>query len=229
MILLNELENMKYRHVLELIKNDEQYDKKRSVISAREVYDLCYKRYLLAEQILMPLKEKIGKEVNITDISLNSGMEEYISFLIKYIKNEKEYILVLSSLDYQDIEIVTSDDLISNREFIDDNRKIILNTFNDIMDSHLDNEIMISSTTKRYAINDTCNLFTIKDADIFLLENRKSDYKENALPYPIRIKCNYPKLKELLQDEKNRLAIYDHIKIYESTIPNLLTKKLTYR
>ena len=74
--ILGEIESMKYRFVLDLIKNTEHYDKKRSVITAEEAFKLCYNRYLLMQKILMPLKRKLGERVDVTDISFANGNQD---------------------------------------------------------------------------------------------------------------------------------------------------------
>ena len=68
----------------------------------------------------------------------------------------------------------------------------------------IDDEILVKSTTGRFAIKDNCDTFTISDTDgkIFRLEGRYSNYEKTGLLYePARLVCNYPKLKELLLDD----------------------------
>ena len=74
--LLNELEGIKYNSILDLIKNDELYDKKRNTLTAEEVFKMCQDRYNNVEEILQPLRKKLGENIEIIDIGFANGMQD---------------------------------------------------------------------------------------------------------------------------------------------------------
>ena len=232
MSILQEFENMKYRCVLDLIKNEEAYDKKRAVINGLDAFKLCHNRYLLMQQILIPLKHKLGERVEITDISFANGMQDDFSILIKYAKDGKNYLFTLANQDYEDISIVSSDLTLQKENFAKDNKRIIMKTFKDIDNNSLDEDITLTSTTGKFVIRDNCDSFLIQDSakKIFSIEGKYSVYeKSGALFDSSKINCNYPKLKEMLSDCWNGVAIYEHLHIYKDNVPKQLTKKLTHR
>ena len=229
MSILQEFENMRYRYVLDLIKNEEQYDKKKVVITAEEAFKLFYKRYLLMKEILLPLKKKLGEKVEVTDISFVNGMQDDMSIVIKYTKEEKNYVLALSNLDYEDITIISTDVIVSQEQFVDVNKRIIIDTFRNISNNGLDEENIIKSTTKKFIIKDNCDKFKICDIDekVFGMEGSYSIYEKNGSIFDLsKITCNYSKLKEMLSNSENGLAIYQHMHIYEEDIPKELIKKI---
>ena len=231
MSILQELENLKYRSVLDLIKNNEQYNKKNEVFSAKDVFKMCYERYQLMQQVLLPLKEKLGDQIDVTDISFANGMQDDMNILVRYTKGEKQYLLAISN-QFPDIEVVSSDIVAQNESFVKANRGIIFKTFRNINENNLANEVVIKSTTGKFILKDNCDSFTIQDNEekIFTLSNKYSSYEKNKSLFPTsKLECNFPKLKELLGKEENAIAIYDHLKVYENKIPGDLIKKLTYR
>ena len=232
MSILQEFENMKYRFVFDLIDKEEQYDKKRDVITGTEIFNMCLERYKIMQEILLPLKQKLGNRVDVIDITSVSGCDNDNGIIVNYKKDDKRYFITISNLDYEDIDVMASDSTVQTENFIENNRKMILQIFRDIDDNNLDDDITIKSTTGKFLIVDNCDCFSIKDIDtrVFSIDSKYSTYEKNGNTIsPKKIACNVPKLKELLEKEDNIKLIYDHIRIYESSIPNALTKKLTYR
>lgn len=228
MSIIQDLESLKYRFVLDLFKNNEQYDKKKSVLTALETFNLCYNRYLLLQQILTPLKEKLGGEIDITDISFINGMQGEMSFLVKYLKDGKQYQLSISGLDFQDINILSSDLKIQNSNFIEANRGIILRTFKKLDEESLNNEIVVKSTSGKFVVGDNSDVFSIKNVDgrLFSLKNKYSIYDKTKSLSSSNLECNFPKLKELIMKDGNILALYQHIHVYEDSLPRELIKKI---
>ncbi len=230
--ILQDIENLKYRYVLDTINGEEQYDKKRSVITGMDAYKMCLDRYNLLQKVLSPLKKRLGDRVDVTDIAFIKSNDDENGIIVKYIKNNQLYFLSLSNLDYEDVNVIGTDEKVKNSDFIDTNRRIILQTFRDISDNSLDDDIIVKSTTGRFTIKDNCDSFSIKDTEgkIFTIDGKYSDYKKNGIiSNPSKLLCNFPKLKELLSQEEVVLSLYQHIHIYEDTFPKELTKKLTYR
>ncbi len=229
MNLIQEIESMKYRYVLDLINKDEPYDKKRSVITGEDAFNLCYNRFLLMLQVLEPLMSKVGGDYVITDISVTNEAEDDMNIFIKYLKKDRQHILSISCLDYQDIRIVSSDEDVQMDKFGVVNKKIILKTFRDIIDNSLDEEIMLKSTSGKFVVRDNCDFFNIKsfDGKMFSMDKKYVDYeKVGSLLIPTRVECNYPKLKEMLLNENNGLALCQHLRIYEEIVPKELIKKI---
>ncbi len=232
MSILQEFESMKYRFVLDLIDKEEQYDKKRDVLTGTEAFNMCFERYKLMQEILLPLKKKLGDRVDVTDITFVNGCDNENGIIVNYKKDDKRYFITISNLDYEDIDVMVSDSKVQTENFIENNRNIILQIFRDISDNNLDEDINIKSTTGKFTIIDNRDYFTIKDTDskVFSIGSRYSIYeKKGNIISPQKLVCNFPKLKELLDNEDNIKLIYDHIRIYESNDSKGLTKKLTYR
>lgn len=232
MSIFHEFESMKYRFILDLIKNEEQYDKKRSVITAFDAYNMCYERFQLMQEVFIPLKKKLGSKVDVTDISFIDSGDEEEGIIVKYLKDGKQYFISISNIGDVDISIVASDTRLQKEDFVEVNRGIILNTFKDIRYNSLDTDILLKSTSGKVVISDNCDCFNISDPDkkILSIEGKYSVYdKTKSLTNSINLSCNYSKLRELLLNEENLLALYQHIHIYENDFPKELTKKLTNR
>lgn len=229
--ILNELEGIKYRPVFDLIKNDEEYDKKRRCLTAEETFALFHRRFLKMCELLTPLKEKLGKNIVILSIDFNHGMQEYITIVIKYIRDGKQYILSITNLEFELYDIITSDDTIDTNIFLLNNKKIFTNIFKGIDVYSLYDPIIIKSTSKKFAIIDNCDAFTIGDSDskLFSVSSKHSIYEQEKKLYDYsKINCNFPKLNELLRDSNCAFAIYKHLHVYEEDAVNTLSKKLIY-
>ncbi len=231
MSILGELKSRKeYQSVLELIKKEEAHNKKRPVIPAEEVFRRCFNRYLKIQRVLLPLKKKLGERVDVTDISFTNGMQEDTAITIKYEKEGKSYVLGLSSSDYEDVVILSSDDVAKQEYFVDHNKDIILDAIKGINQDSLSDEITLKSTSGLFSIKDNCDSFIIRDTDnkILSLEGKYSTYEKTGNFFnPAKIVCNYPKLKEILLENGGGLFLYQHLLVYEDTLPNMLIKKLT--
>ena len=231
MSLFRELESIKYASVVDLIKHDENYDKKRNILNGEEVFKLCNNRYKIMQNILLPLKEKLGKNIEITDIGFAHGMQDDMNIVVKYENNSQTSFFTITNFDYSDIDIVSSDDGLEKYDFIMTNKKIILDIFSQIYEESLDSEFYINSTSKKFVIADNCRSFIIKDINekIFSIEKLHSLYtKNNLMYYNDRTDSVYSKLKDLLLNEDNVLNIYQHIHIYEEDFPKILIKKTNW-
>lgn len=232
MSIIQDLEALKYRSVIDLIRKEEPYDKNKNIISGDEAFTLCFNRYLILQEILLPLKEKLGKEVEVTDISFVNGMQNDIRIIIKYNRGNKQYTIALTNIENQDIEIIADDEIARKQGLIRSNKRIVLNAFYGIDENNLTDDITIKSTSGRFILHDNYDSFEIKDVDgkLFRLEKKYSSYvKDKSLTNPTKLECNFPKLRELLENEDNVLALYNHFHAYENMFPTSLIKKLTYR
>ena len=157
-------------------------------------------------------------------------MNILISINDKFREPAVQMLKSLSLHNNEFINVIASDPRVQKDSFVENNRRIILDTFKDISDNSLDEDIILKSTTGKLIIHDNCDIFTISDTDkkIFSFEDQYAGYDENSgLSILSSLTCNYPKLGELLMDEKNILALYQHIHIYEDDLPKQLIKKLT--
>ncbi len=231
MSFLGELRTKKeYQSVLELIKKEEQHNKNKIVVPAEEVFRKCYSRYLRIQKILLPLKLKLGERVDVTDISFSNGMQEDTAITIKYEKEGKPYVLGLSSSDYEDINIISSDVVVQQEYFVDHNKDIIIDAIKGINNDSLSDQVTLKSTSGIFTIIDNCDSFLIRDTDnrILSMEGKYSTYAKTGNFFnPAKLVCNYPKLKEVLLENGGALFIYQHLLVYEDDLPNVLTKKLT--
>ena len=227
--IIQELETLKYRFVLDLIKNDEPYDKDKKIINGKELFKLCHDRYLLLQEILLPIKKRLGNEIDITDIYFTNNFQDDNGIIVKYTRDDKQYFLAISNLGFEDISIVSSDIVVQNYGFVNANRRLILNTFKNIDTNLLDTEIKMNSTSNKFIAIDNCDSFVIKDVNekVFSIEGKHSNYeKNNQLSTLDKRLSIYPKLKEMLLDDEKISLIYEHLHFYEIDFPNHLTKKL---
>ena len=224
--LLDELD--KYRSISELIKTDENYDKKRNILTGEEVYKLCQDRYELLQEVLHPLKKKLGENIEIIDIGFVRGMQDDTHIGVRYNKNDKQNIFSISKSDFNDIEIKCSDELLEKLGFVRVNKKLILDTFKRIGEENLDEEVSINSTSKKFVINDTITKFVIRDAasKIFSIEGSHASFAKDGLMYnKEKINIGNPKIKESLENDENVMNVYRHLRVYEEDIPKVLIKK----
>ena len=224
--LLDELD--KNRPVLELIKNDESYNKKRSVLTGEEVFKLCQDRYELMQDILCPLKKKLGENIEITDISFAKAMQEESCIVVRYVKDDKQNYFFINKSDFNDVEVKSLDDRLEGLGFVLINKGIILDIFNQIDNDELDDYITINSTSNKFIVSDIMKKFVISDSarKLFSIEGSHSLYKKDGLMYNRDgIITQSPKLKEVLSSDENILNIYRHLRVYEEDIPKVLIKK----
>lgn len=223
--LLDELD--KYHSVFELIKNDESYNKKKSVLTGEEVFKLCQDRYKLMQGILRPLKKRLGENIEIIDIGFVNGMQGESIISIKYNKDDKLNGFSIINSDFSDIEIKASDDKLEKLNFVLLNKGIIKEVFDSVDKLELDQEIRINSTSKKFVISDILRRFIIKDATgkLLTIEGLHPLYIKEGLMYSKEsIITPNPKLKELLENEDNIMNIYRHLRVYEEDIPKILKK-----
>ena len=223
--ILGEIESIKYRPIVDLINSDETYDKKKKSLTGLDTFVLLHRRYLKLRDILSPLIEKMGKNIDIVDIDFVEGMQEETIISIKYVKNNKQQLLSISNFGFDQFEVNSSDKDIENEVFVQNNRKIFLNIFKAIDEYHLDDQISISSTSKKIIVTDLANNIILKDSEqkIFTLNTKHSRYEKKRLIIS-NINCNYPKLKELLGNEETVLSLYSHLHFYEEDVNKVLKK-----
>ena len=225
--LLDELD--KSRPVFELIKNDESYDKKKTVLRGDELFLLCQERYNKLQTILRPLEKRLGENIEITEISFAQiAEEESPRIVVRYQKDDLQSFFSISNLGLKDIEISSRDNKLESWGFVLINKGMILEIFNKINKESLDDEISINSTSKRFTIVDTMKNFSIKDitGKVLSIDGSHTLYAKEGIMYnKEKIVTTNPKLREVLLDDNNIMNIYQHIRVYEEDIPKILIKK----
>lgn len=227
--LLDEID--KYHSVFELIKNVESYDKKRNVLTGEEVFGLCHNRYKLMQALLHPLKKSLGNDIEITDIYFANGMQDDTCIVVRYNKDDKQNYFYISDAGLDVIEIMSTDSNFEKYGVLI-NKGIIKDIFKQINEDSLDSDVNITSTSKKFIVMDNLKSFIIKDSlsKLFTIEGTHSLYAKECLMYSKdKIVTPNTKLKESLLSDENILNIYRNLRVYEEDIPEVLTKKLTYR
>lgn len=227
-----DVQNINYRHILELIKNEENFDKNKRVISGLEAFYLCHKRYESLINVLLPLKNRLGENVVITSINFSNAMQDENGIAIKYIKNDKLYMMSFSLCDLGIVDISLSDQEIDSDFFLEENREVFLSMINELNQlGYIDYpEIILNSSSKKIIINDNCDDFNIRNNDekVFLLGTNHYLYeKDKKIFVPERIFSGNEKINEELLNEDNIQKIYNNIRIYEDDFPKMLIKKIT--
>ena len=224
--LLGELD--KYHAIFELIKNDEPYDKKQSVLNGEELFQLCQNRYDLLQEILKPLKKRLGENIEIIDIGFAKEMQEDTIIYVRYSKDGKQNYFTISNLYFDNIEISSTDNRLERYSFVLANREMIFDIFKQVYMDSLDSEININSTSKKFVITDKPNAFIINDTNSKLLtiEGTHTLYAKEGLMYnKEKIITPNTKLKEMLTNDDNIKNIYKHLHVYEEDVSKTLIKK----
>ena len=230
MSILNDLTDNRYRLVRDLINREEFYDKKRNVLNIDEVISLLHKRFIKMQEILLPLKERLGSEIEIVDINFVNDLQDAMCIVIKYIKNGKSYYLSVSNLELGQLDVSSSDSVVESERFIKNNKRIFFNVFKAIEEYDLDEKIDINSASKKFILTDCIDSYLISDKEnkLFSITGKHTTYNENeTLANQSNININYSKIRELLLKNNNYLKLYQNMRFYESDVSNTLLKKLT--
>ena len=227
MVMLQKIEKyVMYRAIIELLEHDEAYNKKRSVINGEELLKLCHERYLLMQELLFPLKEKLGKDIMITNISFAEGLQDDTCIIIEYMNGDKKGYVTLSHLEFDGVETIFNTGNKELKLLIDDNKGLILKTFEEAYRNSFDKEIRISSTSKQFTFNDDNEFFSLRDYlnnGSLLLKINHSDYEKKGQLYLLDDKISvYKNISKKIQESSDILS---HAKVYEDELPRVLIKK----
>ena len=229
---LLDLQSTKYRFVLDLIKNEEPYDKSMKVMSGLEALYLCHKRYEQLQNILAPLKNIIGNDIAITSVSFPNNMQDETGIAIRYVKDSKLCMMIIRLFDLEAFEISLSDPELDNEEFLEANRDVINGVIEELTRfEYMDEpELLFKSCSKKFIICDNCNDFVIKSVDEKSLSIGTNHYtydKEKKLFIPEKINSDNVTLKEELMNEEIIQKIYNNIRIDAEGFPKELIKKIS--
>lgn len=229
MVMLNKIEKyIAYRSALELIAHDEAYDKKKNVLSGEELFKLCYERYLLMEQVLLPLKEKLGKRIEITNVNFAEGIQDDTYIIVEYLNEGKKNYFTLSHLEYDGIETIFNTGDKEIKTFIDENKKDILEAFASAYRYSFDRDLCILTTSKQFAFTDDTQMFSLKDSlngQVLSISSSYTNYEKNHELYIPNATSRYNNLEKVISDNNNARNVIRHAKVYEEALPKVLIKK----
>lgn len=229
---LQDIQNMRYRFILDLIKNEEQYDKSQRVISGLEAFYLFHQRYESLQRILEPLKNILGKNITIISIGFNDTMQDEKGMAIKYLNNDKLNLMTVNMYDLEISEIILSDSLLDENNFLEQNRDIVSKIICELENIGCidEPEILLKSSSKKITISDNCIDFIVKSSEekLFSIGTNHFIYnKDKKIYVRDKVISDNTKLKEELMNEENIQKIYNNLRIYEEDFPKRLIKKIT--
>lgn len=230
MSILQELQDIKYRMVLDLVKKEEPYDKKRNVVSGEEAFLMLHERYESLQNLLEPLKKSLGDNIKFVDISFNNNLEAENNLLIKYLNGYKRCFLGINYIDDGQIDVMLSDISINEEDFLKENYLFLQYVLYKLDDYYINNssEVIRESTSKKFFIRDNFSIFNIRDQGrkLFSIETSHFQYDKDGLKANRETLSEYRKLRELLLDSDNIQKIYEHLRIYEDKFPDKILKKI---
>ncbi len=226
---LNKMENYAYyRAVLDLIAKEEIYDRKRSTINGEELFKLCHARYRLMNGLLLPLKEKLSEDINVTNVFFTEGFQQDINMIVEYEINGRKAYFAISNYELDTFEFVSGTSNKDMKDIVDKNKKIIMDAFKLCFDNNFDEDVIIRTTSKKFVYIDDIDKFSLQDtcnAKILYLSGTHNYYETlgNLLISKEKTSC-YKKINKLL-DEETMSNIINHTRIYGDEMPKALIKK----
>ena len=214
------------KKILKLIDQDEKHDK-TSIVSAIDLLKRMRKRFILMQDILKPLINVLSKEIIITNIYFDVELDDNFSVNIDYIKDGMKGLLVLCQLMENELEIAvnTHKDQLDN--LIMDNKKIIIDTFNNGLDESFDKKDELTSTSGLLLLSVNNHSLEINNSDM----RNVSDQFKLLLRFPsgellenYKLSTTIKVIEEMLNKENNMNNFLEHIKVYEKNIPYYLSK-----
>jgi hypothetical protein len=228
MVLLKSIEKMRIlRAILNCMQEEEKFDKHKNIVSASELLELSLNRYYIMQSILSPLKESLGKNIEITNLYFAKNFQDEASIVVEYQEDSITKFFTISQYDIDDIEV--SFDLSGNNygSLIRENKKKINMAFEEACHRNLDMEMRIPSTSKLFMIDETSNDVTIMDRknDSLKLYFRLSNYeRESKIFLPTMIECGNQIIFDSLKNDANLQDFLKNIKVYEENVPKYLKK-----
>ena len=231
MDMLPSLERVGYYYTISrLTKSGEPYDKRKSVITGRELFELCYGRYKRLKEILIPLKEKLGESVEIINIGFGSSMQDEASIFIEYLEDDKKKCIFITKPDLNFAEVSFPEDEKDQRYLIKSCKRIIDGIFQQVRNEPLGSEYSIPSASRKFVIDDNTRSMRIRysKGNIMSLGIDYAFYEKSGSLYVPQESISITRRDRLFQDESNVSKVYDHLRIYEADVPPVLKKELNY-
>ena len=223
MVLLNNLEKLKiYRAIVACMQEEEKYNQKRKVMKASEILEISLKRFYLMQDILSPLKDSLGKEIDINNLYFATDIHGDASIVVEYIEDSLKKFFTISQYDTNDFEI--SFDLYNSNynTLIMDNKKKINTAFEEAYQKNFDQEVQIPSTSKLFVIDGWSNEVGIinKGNDVFKLSFDLKDYEKGSkMVIPSSIICANKNIVDCFNNEVNVHNFLKNVKFYEENVP----------
>ncbi len=227
--MLDKMENYAYyRAVLDLIEKEEMHDKNRSTVNGEELFLLCHEQYRLMNRLLLPLKEKLKEDINVTNIFFTDGFQQDTNMIVEYEKDERKAYFAISNYDFDTLEFISGTSSKDMKKIVDKNKKIIEEAFKICFENNFDEDITIRTASRRFVFKDDMDEFSLNDtcnADILSLSGTHSYYETmGTLLFSKNKNSCYKKVNKLLKDEVMG-NILKHAKVYEDEMPKVLIKK----
>lgn len=218
-----------YRAVIDLITREEAYDKKRKTLDGEELFKLCHKRYQMAQELLLPLKEKLGEEMEVTNIAFAQGLKYDTWMIIEYLKNNVKSYLTLSYSTIDNIEMLFSVDNEDAKKVVSQNKDLIIRTFAEGYSRSYDEDLHFTTTSKRFLITDDIETFSMKDSldgQAINLNTNHSDYEKNKSLSILKNRISqYKNISKILSDDEKLVDTLRNVRVYEDELPKALIKK----
>lgn len=227
--MLNNLEKIRvYRAIINAMKEEEKNNKKKNVLSARELLDLSFTRYTEMINILEPLKKSIEKEINIANIYFSKDFQGNTAIVVEYYDEEGKKFFTISEYDDNMIDILF--DLYNGnyKKIVDSNREIINAIFKANNEFNFEQEMTIPSTSKMFLINEICNYYGISDytsKKLRMSYNYSGTENGKTIILPNGVISEFKTISELLSNEANVHNFLENIKVYEENVPKYLLKQ----
>ena len=142
--MLNNLEKIRiYRAIINAMKEEEGYNKRKNVLSAREVLDLSFKRYGEMLNVLEPLKKSLMREINVTNIYFAKDYQDETAIIIEYQDEEGKKFFTISEYDDGEIDFLFDIYNGNYQKILDDNRKEIFDAFKANREFNFERETVI--------------------------------------------------------------------------------------
>lgn len=227
--MLNNLEKIRvYRAIVNAMKEEEKDNKKKSVLNARELLDLSFKRYVEMINILEPLKKSLEKEINITNIYFANDFQGNTSIVIEYFDDEGKKFFTIAEYDDNMIDILFDIYNGNYKKMLDDNKEIINAAFKANKEFSFEQEMTIPSTSKMFVIKEGCNYYGISD---YTGKRLRMSYNYSGMEngkmriLPSGTFSEFKIVSELLANDVNAHNLLENIKVYEENVPKYLLKQ----
>ncbi len=227
--MLNNLEKIRiYRAIINAMKEEEEYNKRKNVLSAREVLDLSFKRYGEMLNVLEPLKKSLMREINVTNIYFAKDYQDETAIIIEYQDEEGKKFFTISEYDDGEIDFLFDIYNGNYQKILDDNRKEIFDAFKANREFNFERETVIPSTSKKFVVKEGSNfygLFDSQEKNLKLSYNYVESENSKQIIVPYIITSDFKGVNELLKNEANVHNLFENVKVYEENVPKSLLKK----
>ncbi len=227
------IDNM-HNNISHIIKTDEKYQINKNIITANEMLEFSFNRYLSMKKILNPLLRILNKKVVVNNIYYRLDNDDELSIIIDYSFNSKK-----GFLGFKETHLLNSIEKIidsSNGQFdylMKEYQDLLKNIFLEGEENAFYDKIRIISTSKLFELVLIDNGYQIlyngshNINDVFKLTNEYNIAMDSFSDITNSFVCNtsFEDIENLLCNKDNLFGFLKHIKVYENDIPKILIKK----